>query len=53
MHHPKADIDRICVKRKEKGNNLLQFGVTYKSRDDQYCGLFENKLQRMPVYKYC
>jgi len=25
VHHPKADIVRLCVKRKERGRGLLQF----------------------------
>jgi len=31
MHHPKADIDRIYVKRKGGGRGLLQTEVTYKA----------------------
>jgi len=29
MHHPKPDIERIYVKRKEGGRGLLQIEVTY------------------------
>ena len=29
MHEPKADIDRLYVKRKEEGRGLLQNEVTY------------------------
>ena len=31
MHHPKADIDRLYVKRKEGGRGLVQGEATYKS----------------------
>ena len=31
MHHPKADIDRLYVKRKEGGRGLLQFEAVYKA----------------------
>jgi hypothetical protein len=31
MHHPKADIDRLCVKRKEGGRGLSQIEAAYKT----------------------
>jgi len=31
MHHPKADIDRLNVKRKEGGRGLVQVEVAYKA----------------------
>jgi len=31
MHYPKADIDRLYVKRKEEGRGLLQIEATYKA----------------------
>ena len=31
MHHPKADIDTLYVKRKEEGRSLLQTEETYKA----------------------
>ena len=31
MHHPKADTDRIYVKRKEGGRSLLQTEATNKA----------------------
>ena len=31
MHHPKADIDRLYVKRKEGGRGLLKDEVPYKA----------------------
>ena len=30
MHHPKADIDRLYVKRKEGGRGLVQAEAAYK-----------------------
>jgi len=30
-HHPKADIDRIYMKKKEDGRGLLQTEATYKA----------------------
>ena len=31
MHHPKADIDRLYVKRKEEGRGLVQVEAAYKA----------------------
>ena len=31
VHHPKADIDRLYVKRKEGGRGLVQSEATYKA----------------------
>ena len=31
MHHPKADIDRLYVKRKEGGRGLLQVEAAHKT----------------------
>jgi len=31
MHHPKADIDRLHVKRKEGGRRLVQVEAAYKA----------------------
>jgi len=31
MHHRKADIDRLCVKRKEGRRGLVQIEVAYKA----------------------
>ena len=31
MHHPKANIDRLCVKRKEGGRGLVQVEAAYKA----------------------
>ena len=31
MHHPKADIDRLYVKRKEGGRGPVQIEAAYKA----------------------
>jgi len=31
MHHPKADIERLCVKKKEGGRGLVQVEAAYKA----------------------
>ena len=31
MHHPKADIDRLYVKRKEEGRGLVKIESAYKA----------------------
>ena len=31
MHHPKADIDRLNVKRKEAGRGVVQIEAAYKA----------------------
>jgi hypothetical protein len=31
IHHPKADIDRLYVKRKEGGRGLIQIKAAYKA----------------------
>jgi hypothetical protein len=31
MHHPKADIDRLCVKRKKGERGLVQVEAAYKA----------------------
>ena len=31
MHHPKADIDRLYVKRKEVGRGLVQVEAAYEA----------------------
>jgi hypothetical protein len=32
LHHPKADIDRLYVKRKEGGRGLVQVKTAYKRK---------------------
>ena len=51
MHHPKADIERLYVKRKEGGRNLLQ-NKRHISSENRYCGIFEPKIYRRPDCKY-
>jgi hypothetical protein len=36
MHHPKAEIDRLYLKRKEWRRDLLQISVTYKTSNEYY-----------------
>jgi hypothetical protein len=31
MHHPKADVDRLYMKRNEGGRGLVQIEVAYKA----------------------
>jgi hypothetical protein len=31
MHHPKADIDKLYIKRKEGRRGLLQIEATYRA----------------------
>ena len=55
MHQPKADIDRLYVKRKEGGRGLVQVEVAYKAeiiriaeflntnyKDDQFVNIVKN-----------
>ena len=55
MHHPKADIDRLYVKRKEGGRGLVQVEAVYKAeiiniaeylntnyKEDQCVNIFKN-----------
>jgi hypothetical protein len=53
IHHPKAVTDRPYVKRKEGGRGLLQNEATYKAQIVKYCRIFEHKIFRRPVGKYC
>jgi hypothetical protein len=52
MHHPKADIDRLLVKRKEGGRRLVQVEEVYKTEIINIAE-YLNKLQRRPVCKHC
>ena len=36
MHHPKAAIDRLYLKRKEGRRGLLQISVTYREGNEYY-----------------
>jgi hypothetical protein len=56
MHHPKADIDRLYVKRKEEGRGLVQAEAAYKAeiiniakylntkyKEDQFVNIVKNR----------
>ena len=55
LHHPKADIDRLYVKRKEGGRGLVQVKAAYKAeiiniaeqlntnyKEDQFVNIVKN-----------
>ena len=55
VHHPKADIDRLCVKRKGGGRGLVQVEAVYKAeminiaeylntnyKEDQFVNIVKN-----------
>jgi len=55
VHHPRADIDRLYVKRKEGGRGLVQVEVAYKAeiiniaedlntnyKEDQFVNIVKN-----------
>ena len=61
MHHPKADIDRLYVKRKEGGRGLVQVEAAYKSeiiniaeqlntnfKEDQFVNVVKNHESTQP-----
>ena len=61
MHHPKADIDRLYVKRKEGGRGLVQVEVAYKAeiiiiaeylntnyKEDQFVNIVKNHESTQP-----
>ena len=61
MHHTKADIDRLYVKRKEGGRGLVQIEVAYKAeiiniaeylntnyKEDQFVNIFKNHESTQP-----
>ena len=53
MDHPKADVDRVYLPRKEGGRGLIQLEYTYKISViglDTYLGKTKDKLLRQ-VYK--
>ena len=43
MHHPKADIDRLYVKRTEGGTGPLQIQSNYEAEIINICRIFEHK----------
>jgi hypothetical protein len=61
MHHPKADIDRLYVKRKEGGRGLVQVAAAYKAeiinsaeylntnyKEDQFVNIVKNHENTQP-----
>ena len=61
MHHPKADIDRLYVKRKEGGRGLVQVEAAYKVeiiniaeylntnyKEDQFVNIIKNHETTQP-----
>jgi len=61
-HHPKADIDRLYVKRKEGGRGLLQIEAAYEAeiiniaeylntsyKEDQFVNTFKSHESTQPI----
>ena len=61
MHHPKADIDRLYIKRKEGGRGLVQVEAAYKAeiiniaeylntnyKEDQFVNIVKNHESTQP-----
>jgi hypothetical protein len=55
VHHPKADIDRLYVKRKEGGRGLVQVEAVYKAEyfntnynEDQFVNIVKNNESKQP-----
>ena len=49
MRHPKADIDRLYVKRKEGGRGLVQVEAAYtKYKEDQFVNIVKNHESTQP-----
>ena len=61
MHHPKVDIDRLYVKRKEGGRGLVQVETAYKAeiiniaeylktnfKEDQFVNIVTNHESTQP-----
>ena len=54
MHYPKADVDRMCLPRKEGGRGLIQLECTYKTSTielDKYRANAKDHLLKQ-VHKY-
>ena len=64
MPHPKADIDRLYVKRKEGGRELVQFEAAYKAeiiniaeylntnyKEDQFVNIVKSHENTQPYMK--
>ena len=61
MHHPKANIDRLYVKRKEGGRGMVQVDLAYKAeiinnaeyfntnyKEDQFVNIVKNHASTQP-----
>ena len=61
MHHPKADIDRLYVKRKEEGRGLVKIESAYKAeiiniaehlntnyKEDQFVNIVKSHVSTQP-----
>jgi hypothetical protein len=53
MHHPKADIDRLYVKRKEGRRGMVQIEAAYKAEIINVAEYPNTKNKKRPVCKYC
>ena len=53
MHHPKADIDRLYVKRKVGGRGLVQIEAAYKAEIINIAEYLNTNYKKRTVCKYC
>jgi len=53
MHHPKADIDRLYVKRKEGRRGMVQIEAAYKAEIINVAEYPNTNYKKRPVCKYC
>ena len=53
MHHPKADIDRLYVKRKEGGRGLMQVEAAYKAEIINIAEYLNTNYNKESVCKHC
>ena len=51
MHHPKADTDRLYVKRKEGGRGLVHLEAAYKAEIINIAEYLNTKYKRRPIKK--
>jgi len=51
MHHPKADIDMVYVKRKEGGRGLVQIEAAYKAEIINIAEYLNINYKKRPVCK--
>ena len=52
MHHPKADIDRLYVNRKEGARGLVQIETAYKAEIMNIAEYLNKNYKKRPVCKY-